>query len=180
MAKTLDIDFLRECLTYEAATGLLFWKKRPREHFSSSNAHASWNSQHAGARAGSPNVKRRWSTKIKLELYQNHRLAWALHYGCWPDDQIDHINGDPEDNRIANLRVVSNAENQRNASRKATNTSGATGVSWHRRDKIWHVSIRGGGRPRYLGSFHSLDQAVAVRKAAEREYGYHHNHGRAK
>lgn len=180
MTKTLDIDFLRECLTYEAATGLLFWKKRPREHFATSNAHSGWNSKYAGARAGSPNAKRRWSTKIGAELYQNHRLAWALQYGCWPDDQIDHINGDPEDNRIANLRVVSNAENQRNASRKATNTSGVTGVSWHRRDKIWHVNIRGGGKLRYLGSFRALDQAVAVRKAAEREYGYHSNHGRAK
>lgn len=124
-------------------------------------------------------MKKRWSTKINAVLYQNHRIAWALHHGCWPDDQIDHINGNPEDNRIANLRAVSNAENQRNARRKCTNTSGVTGVSWHSRDHVWHANIREKGRLLYLGSFDSFDEAVAVRKAAEHEYGYHENHGRA-
>lgn len=180
MKKELDIDFLRDCLTYETSSGLLFWKKRPLAHFANANACGVWNSKHAGSVAGSPNTKRRWSTKINSKLYQNHRLAWALHYGCWPEDQIDHINGDPEDNRLANLRVVSNAENQRNASRKVNNTSGVTGVSWHRRDEIWHVNIRGNGKLRYVGSFRNFDHAVAARKAAEREYGFHPNHGRAK
>jgi hypothetical protein len=178
MTKTLDISFLQECLTYEAATGFLFWKHRPLTHFASANACGVWNSKHAGRRAGSPNVKRRWSTKINAVLHQNHRLAWALHYGCWPDDQIDHINGDPEDNRLINLRIVSNAENQRNAKRKQTNTSGATGVSWHKRNRVWQANIRGNGRFVYLGSFSRFEDAVAARKTAEQEYGYHPNHGR--
>jgi len=179
MRKELDIDFLQECLTYEASTGFLFWKRRPLEHFANANACGVWNSKHAGNRAGSPNMKRRWSTKINAALYQNHRIAWALYYGCWPDDQIDHINGNPEDNRIVNLRVVTNAENQRNVARKKTNKSGVTGVCWHKRGKVWQVNIRGDGRFIYLGSFRNLDDAIAARKAAERQYGYHENHGRA-
>lgn len=178
MAKTLDIAFLHECLEYEAASGLLFWKKRPLEHFASANACGVWNSKHAGAAAGSPNNKRRWATKINAELYQNHRIAWALYHGVWPDDQIDHINGDSEDNRIVNLRVVTNAENQRNARRKASNTSGVTGVSWHRRGRVWCATIRVGGRQKHVGQFVDFDKAVVARKAAEREYGYHENHGR--
>lgn len=178
MSKTLDIDFLRECLTYEGASGKLFWKKRPLAHFANTNACGVWNSKHAGTTAGSPNVKRRWSTKIGGELYQNHRLAWALHYGRWPEEQIDHINGNPEDNRIANLRVVTNAENQRNVKQKRNNTSGVTGVSWHTRGRVWCASIRTDGRQKHLGQFSDFDTAVAARKAAERECGYHANHGR--
>jgi len=178
MAKTLDISFLHECLVYEASSGLLFWKKRPREHFANANAHGVWNSKHAGAIAGSPNMKRRWSTKINAELYQNHRLAWVLYYGCWPEDQIDHISGDPEDNRITNLRVVSNTENQRNTKQKKNNTSGVTGVSWHKRGRVWCATIRVDQRQKHLGQFADFDQAVAARKAAEQKYGYHSNHGR--
>lgn len=176
--KSLDIDFLNECLVYEASSGLLFWKKRPLEHFANRNACGVWNSKHAGTIAGSPNVNRRWSTKINAKLYQNHRLAWALYYGCWPDDQIDHINGNPEDNRISNLRVVSNAENQRNTKRKKNNTSGVTGVSWHKRGRVWCATIRINQKQRHLGQFSNFDQAVAARKAAETEFGYHCNHGR--
>lgn len=179
MKRELNISFLQECLTYEASTGRLFWKRRPSEHFSNENVCAIWNAKYAGKMAGSPNAKKRWSTKINAVLYQNHRIAWALYYGCWPDDQIDHINGDPEDNRIVNLRIVTNAENQKNASRKKTNKSGVTGVCWHERGKVWQANIRGNGRFLYLGSFKRLEDAVAARKKAEEQYGYHPNHGRA-
>ena len=178
MSKTLNIDFLRECLTYEEASGKLFWKKRPLAHFANTNACGTWNSKYAGTTAGSPNIKRRWSTKIGGELYQNHRLAWALCYGTWPKEQIDHINGDPEDNRISNLRDVSNTENQRNVKRKSNNTSGVNGVSWHKRDRVWCATIRANGRQKHIGQFLSFQQAAVARKAAERECGYHANHGR--
>ena len=172
------MDFLQECFVYEVLSGLLFWKKRPLAHFANANACGVWNSKHAGALAGSPNTKRYWSTKIGGELYQNHRVSWALYCGRWPEEQIDHINGNPEDNRIANLRVVSSSENQRNTKRQRNNTSGVTGVSWHKRDRIWCASIRTGDRQKHVGQFASFEQAIAARKVAERECGYHANHGR--
>lgn len=174
----LDIEYLKECFIYEASSGRLFWKQRPLKHFASLNACAVWNGKHAGAEAGSPNAKKRWSTKIKARLYQNHRLVWALVHGAWPADQIDHINGDPEDNRIENLRVVSNAENQRNRGQSRNNTSGSNGVYWHSRDHVWSAYIRENGRQRSLGTFSSRAEATVARKAAERDCGYHPNHGR--
>ena len=176
----LDIDYIKECFVYEASSGCLFWKQRPLHHFASLGAYTTWNGKHAGAKAGSPNIKKRWSTKIKARLYQNHRLVWALVHGAWPADQIDHINGDPEDNRIENLRVVSNAENQRNRGQSRNNTSGTNGVYWHSRDHVWTSFIRENGKQRSLGAFASAAQATAARKAAEQRLGYTARHGESK
>lgn len=176
----LDPDFLHECFYYEAETGVLRWRSRPVEHFATPNAHGVWNAKHAGRPAGSPNSKRRWSTKIKDVLHQNHRIAWALYYGRWPVGQIDHINGNPEDNRIKNLREVSNAENCKNRWRHTRNTSGANGVYYHSRDDIWHASIRENGRQKYLGTFRCRTAALVARRAAERRLGYTERHGEAR
>jgi hypothetical protein len=175
----LPLEFVRACLIYDPQTGTLTWRTRPEDHFASRNAASVWNSKHAGKPAGSPNVKRRWSTKINGTLYQNHRLAWLLHCGIWPEDQIDHINGDPEDNRISNLRVVTNAENQKNRSLSRNNTSGTNGVYFHSRDKVWTACIREGGRQRSLGSFSNREAAAAARRAAEKRLAYSPRHGQA-
>ncbi len=176
----LDLDYLTECFIYEASSGRLFWKQRPRYHFANLNACSVWNSKHAGSLAGSPNAKKRWSTKINGKLYQNHRLVWALVSGAWPEDQIDHINGDPEDNRFENLRVVPNADNQKNRWLSRANTSGVNGVYWHSRDKVWSACIRQNGRQKSLGYFQTQEQATAARKEAERRAGYSLRHGEAK
>ena len=174
---TLPLDFLRECFVYDAADGTLWWKARPRAHFVNSNAHSVWNSKHAGKLAGSPNAKRRWSTKINGKLYQNHRLVWALSKGEWPVDQIDHINGNPEDNRLENTRVVSNTENQKNRWMSRANTSGINGVYWHTRNEVWTAYIRRDGKQHHLGQFSSREAAQKARRDAERELGYTARHG---
>ena len=64
--------------------------------------------------------------------YQAHRLAWAYVHGDFPEGEqpfIDHINGNPSDNRITNLKISSQAENNKNKKMKSNNTSGVTGVS---------------------------------------------------
>jgi len=69
------------------------------------------------------------------KTYAAHRVAWFLHHGAWPMGEIDHINGNAQDNRIANLRDVTHKENTRNMKRRSDNTSGITGISYHTKIK---------------------------------------------
>lgn len=107
-----------------------------------------------------------------------HRLAWIITHGTWPKDQIDHVNGIRSDNRLANLRDVSASENSRNQSLRRDNTSGRIGVSFDKRSGKWYAYIRIDGRTVNLGRYDAQEDAVAARAAAEREYGFHANHGR--
>lgn len=115
---------------------------------------------------------------INNRLYYAHRLAWLYSFGVWPDGQVDHINGFRSDNRIANLRVVSNRENHKNMKLRCDNTSGVNGVYWSKINKRWHSQIVHDGKLIFLGGFANLEDAAAARKKAEIANGYHGNHGR--
>ena len=105
-----------------------------------------------------------------------HRLAWLYVHGEMPR-YIDHINHDPSDNRIENLRSVSPQGNSRNQKLKSTNTSGFCGVYWNKRKNKWHSQIVLAGRNTSLGYYTSIEEAVNARKSAEIKHGFHENHG---
>lgn len=107
-----------------------------------------------------------------------HRAAWFLVYGEWPA-QIDHINGDRQDNRIENLRAVTNKENSRNAKTPKNNTSGVCGVTWHKASGKWMAGIRVDGKRKHLGLFRAKRAAAEAVSAAYSKFGFHKNHGRA-
>lgn len=113
-------------------------------------------------------------------MIKAHRAAWLLGHGEVPDGPIDHINGDPSDNRLDNLRVVTQSENMRNASLYSNNKSGLPGVRWRDDKGKWVASIKIDGRHRGLGSFPDFFSACCARKSAELEHGFHPNHGRMK
>ena len=107
-----------------------------------------------------------------------HRICYALYHGRDPYPmQCDHINHDRADNRICNLRLVTNQENQQNTKLKKTNKSGFCGVSFQKREKKWRSQICANGSNISLGYFTNKADAIAARKAAEIKYGYHKNHG---
>jgi hypothetical protein len=99
--------------------------------------------------------------------YRLHRLAWLYVHGEWPNGVIDHINGDRSDNRIANLRDVSQRANTLNVPLRKTNKSGISGVWWHARIKRWRVSIDG---KNHLGHFSDFFEACCARKSAENKF----------
>ena len=117
--------------------------------------------------------------RIDYVMHRAHRVAWALHTGVWPEGDIDHIDGDGTNNRWVNMREVTAEENSHNMKKFSTNSSGVTGVSKYKGRNKWAASIYVGGRDINLGSYASKKDAVAARKAAEAEYGFHSNHGRA-
>ena len=104
-----------------------------------------------------------------------HRFLLGLPIGL----QIDHANGDGLDNRRSNISAVEASQNQRNKRTGRNNTSGVQGVCYARRDAVWMAYIKVNGKGIVLGHFKTFEAAVAARKQAERELGFHENHGRA-
>lgn len=86
--------------------------------------------------------------------YMMHRLAWLYVYGRWPRAMIDHINGDPRDNRIVNLRDVTNAVNQQNQrAARIDNKLGLLGVSFEKWSGKYKAQIRANGKKLLIGRF---------------------------
>jgi len=118
--------------------------------------------------------------RIDRIVYAAHRLIWFYFHKEWPMGEIDHINGNRSDNRIANLRDVSASENRRNSSKRNDNTSGIPGVSRHTNVNKWRAEIWVNGKSLHLGLFDTKIQAAQARKEAEIKYNYHPNHGKLK
>lgn len=182
MEKQCDIEELKKLVHYEPDTGKLYWKHRDVSMFSGAKYQMrqcnAWNTKNAGKEIRQSD--RRYITlSISRKRYKVHRVIWAFHYGEWPKQTLDHINGNTYDNRIVNLRDVSVKENSRNRSISSNNKSGYMGVSLYERTKKWVAHIKVDGKKIHLGYFSTVDDAIAARKAAEIQYGFHENHGRA-
>lgn len=163
--------YLRERLRYDPETGKLFWRVHP-------SMPDWWNARYGTAEAFTALNKAGYRTGAvdSISLIA-HRVIWAMVHDSWPEVQIDHEDHDRANNRIGNLRSTDRVGNMRNASRAANNTSGVTGVDWCSAGGRWRAQITVRQRRLYLGLFHDFDAAVAARKAAEREHGFHPNHG---
>lgn len=174
-------DQILEILSYDPDTGVFTWKARTAECFVNEGSCKAWNSRYAGKEAGGIDRKGYRVLHIGSDLYKAHRLAWKCHFGVEPD-QIDHVNGIKDDNSIANLRDVSNAENCRNTAIPRNNSSGAIGVSKYefKGKLLWLARIRVNDKLKHLGYFDNFDDAVTARKLAESQMGFHPNHGRAR
>lgn len=169
---------LRELFSYNPETGILVFKERPAESFATENAYGTWTAKFAGKAAGGLDSNGYIECRINNRSYKVHRLIWKIVHGVEPDC-IDHINGNRSDNRLCNLRNVSMADNQRNAKRRKDNKTGVSGVRQCLRTRRWLAAIRVAGKIRWIGAFTTFEEAVAARQLAERQYGFHENHGRS-
>lgn len=151
---------LKEVLNYDPETGIFLRIK-------TINSRAK-----IGGKVGCLNRSGYYVISIDYELHYLHRLAWVFMYGYWPSNQIDHINGVKSDNRIANLREVTNKQNTRNSKIKKSNKSGYKGVSWSKIAGKWHAQITVEGSNNHLGYFDVAEEAHKVYcEAAHRYFG---------
>lgn len=103
-------------------------------------------------------------TNINGKTVKMHRLIMSN------DCFIDHINHNTVDNRRCNLRCVTNQQNAMNEKLSKNNTSGVTGVVWHKRDSKWYARIKVNYKYLHLGQFEVFEDAVKARKEAEEKY----------
>lgn len=176
MNDKLTIEVVRELVRYEPDTGRLFWKERSLDYFGNASDkqcarnHATWNKKFAGKETFLNKDKHGY---LRATLFNRpemaHRVAWAIVYGEWSNytRQIDHINRNPCDNRIQNLRMVTGPENIANRERTSYKYGGERGISFNPASGKWQASVPiGNGKSKYLGSFEDIHEARIARDAA--------------
>jgi hypothetical protein len=157
----LPLEKLRDILHYNPATGVFVWKQTMNP--------AAVAGQVAGCIThASPYI----NFNIGDKLYQGHRLAWFYVHGVWPEHDIRHINKNGHDNRIANLKEITNAQIVLSFPLRRNNTSGYKGVSFHKKTRRWLASLHTKERWLYLGLFDTKEEAYeAYCKAGSQMYG---------
>ncbi len=137
-------------LAYDPETGLLRWHNP--------------SPQRNGAKIVQTKCENYLAVKIGKTKYPAHRVAWLLHYGRWPSGNIDHINGNGADNRIANLRIASHVDNGGN--RRPNAGKRYKGV--RKRGSRWIAEIKHNYRLYHLGVFLSEEDAAKAYDSAAR------------
>ena len=155
-------ELLFQLLHYDVTTGDFTWLPRPREMFTSNNAFNTWNSRYAGKIAGGRRGQANyWYVAVHHVQYFAHRLVWLYIHGDPVPDCIDHIDGNPLNNRFSNLRAATKAQNCANQRLRDSNTTGVKGVI--RRNGRFRAQIVVNFKMHSLGTFATLEQAAKAR-----------------
>jgi len=166
----VDLTRIRQMLAYDPGAGTFTWL---------------CNRKGRAARIGAPAGCTRADGYVHVVFdgvrHYGHRLAWQMDVGPIPEGmEIDHIDHDPSNNRISNLRLVTKSGNRKNRSRDSRNKSGVNGVYWAPHANAWSAQIRSDHKVRHIGYFKVLADAASARAQAEAELGFHANHGALK
>src|SRR4051794_16317587 len=155
-------EVIHELFTYDSSTGALLWKRRPHAR----------SPQRPGYVAGCVKSRGYCQIHIQGKSYQRSHLVWLYVTGQLPVDEIDHINHNPTDDRIENLRPASRSQQLANRRQMGHNTSGYRGVYFDPRKQRWAARISIFGKRKRLGTFETPEEASAVVDQAGREaYG---------
>lgn len=154
----LTQDRLKELLSYDPDTGHFVWRT------------TTTNRVRVGTLAGSFEKDGYRRVNLDGKGYREHRLAWLYVHGALPSVELDHINRERADNRIANLRLSSRVGNNQNSGLRYDCASRIRGVCWYKQTGKWTARISAEKKHIYLGYFDNLLDAAAARKAAELIY----------
>lgn len=157
----VSIDGLRAALSYNPSDGTLRWRER-------SDVDTAWNRKFAGKTAGGLDHDGYILVSFKGTRIKAHRAIWAICNGEWPDGEIDHINGNPADNRLDNLRVVTRAQNCQNIAGWRRKTL-PIGVQLRCDGNAYIAKIMINRKVMHLGSFSTPELAHAAYLRASRD-----------
>ena len=159
---------LRQLLDYDPKTGFLTWKARSPEqmlgcrHINQEAQARQWNKWKAGKVAGTSDRRGYTVLSIHGKFMKAHRVGWAITYGEWPRYGIDHIDGNPANNSISNLREATQMQNALNTKAHKGGSSLYKGVCWHSMAGKWMAQARVNGRGKYIGLFENERDAAAA------------------
>lgn len=178
----LTTENVSKILDYNLDTGVFTWKARAREWFMRDQDWKRWNTRYAGKMAGYVSKTTTGYPRLLIKVlgkgYLASRLAFVWMGESLPD-QVDHADGDSLFNRWDNLKPSTNADNHRNQSMSRANTSGATGVTWHKAAGKWQAKGGLDGKRYHLGYFGELDEATAAVSEFRAASGFSERHGQA-
>ncbi len=140
-------DYLREVLDYAPDSGRFLWKK------------AIGHRAKLGVEAGSLRKSGYRIISIHGHEFYAHRLAWRYMTGENPPRVIDHVNGDPSDNRWTNLRRATQRQNCGNSRVHKNNAIGVKGVSFEASRNKWRAQISRYGKNTLIGRYASVEEA---------------------
>jgi hypothetical protein len=143
-------DYLYESM------GRVYWKKAKGSRGIVGNRFGSYDGKY-------------WHGMFEGKMYREHQLVWYLNYGYIPK-YIDHINNNPTDNRIENLREVTQKENGMNAKLRVDNTTGCKGVFYDKARNKYRVEIVVNKVKKCLGRFEDIELACLVANEARDKY----------
>jgi hypothetical protein len=159
----LTAERARELFDYDPDTGVICWRKSLNPKRIKDGSAILPHKSNMYGRVG-----------VDGKHYSLHRVAWLLSYGQWPDGLIDHINGNPLDNRLCNLRVVNHTQNRRNSKRPITNKSGFKGVCFEKKPRRWRAYVYVNRKRIHIGYFDTPEEAhLAYCAAAATHFGEH-------
>lgn len=163
-------DELKARLHYNPETGVFTWLDNPErpDH---------WRNRYPGTEAGTLHKLGYRGISISKKRYYAHRLAWLYVYGYMPKE-IDHIDGNPSNNRLSNLRAADRNINMKNLCRNSVNKSGKTGVCWDKERGKWMAYINVDGSRVKSKRFANREDADLFRDLLSQKYNFHENHGR--
>lgn len=149
----LTQEKLKELIDYDPINGTFIWKSTRLK----------------GLSCGDLDSYEYTRITIFNKPYKGHRLAWFIMTGAWPKIDIDHKDGNPQNNKFDNLRECTETQNLGNQKRSKTNTSGVKGVSWDKLTNMWRVNICYKKKIKNLGRYSTLEQAAAAYEKAAKE-----------
>lgn len=148
-----SVDEVRALFNYDPETGALTWRV-------------------SRTSATKPGLRAGWGDRPRVSIgrrarYMVTHIIWVIVYGCWPSKVIDHIDGNPLNNRLANLREATLSQNSMNQ-RPPRNLHGMRGVQWSHGKYAAKIKVR--RKVIWLGTFETAEEAGAAFQAAAKKY----------
>lgn len=164
----LSANELKRHVEYDPLTGIFTrLMKEP-----STRLARTWNTRYGGQPAGWTNERGYVEVSINGKVHLGHRLAWLYMTGEWPVAEVDHVNGEPSDNRWANLRAASRRQNAMNTKIRSHSKTGVKGVHYYPQWDRYQAKITVAGHCKSLGYYATADEAGSVyQEAAKRLFG---------